>query len=170
MVPREYLLCLVINTAQTHYDADLNIKLVIKSCRLGAAHLRSRKRRFNLPEQQRKRPAVLHFSCDRTVLFSRGQFLRQAGYRVLNSSSGFDAIRLATSGRVHAVVLDLDHNDEDVTLIAQEIKRLRPEVPTIVLTETAGPVNGVSELADALVPKEDGHNPLLKSLRALLTE
>jgi DNA-binding response OmpR family regulator len=123
-----------------------------------------------LSEHQRKRPAVLHFSCDRTVLLSRGQFLRQAGYRVLNSSNGFDAIRLSTSGRVHAAVLDLDRNHEDVTLIAQEIKRLRPGVPTIVLTETAEPVDEVRELADALVPKEAGHSPLLKSLRALLTE
>ncbi len=137
---------------------------------MGAARLRSRKRRFNLPEHQKKRPAVLHFSCDRAALFSRGQFLRDAGYRVLNSSNGFDAIRLSTSGRVHAVVLDLDRNHEDVTLIAQEIKRLRPEVPTIVLTETTEAVDGVSELAGVLVLKEDGHNPLLNSLRALLTE
>ncbi|MGC2196792.1 MAG: hypothetical protein WA628_19110 [Terriglobales bacterium] len=62
------------------------------------------------------------------MLTSRGQFLSKAGYRVLNSSNGFDAIRLSTSGRVHAVVLDLDRNHEDPTLIAQEIKRLRPEV------------------------------------------
>ena len=96
--------------------------------------------------------------------------MRDAGYRVLNSSNGFDAIRLSTSGRVHAVVLDLDRNHEDVTLIAQEIKRLRPEVPTIVLTEMTEAVDGVRELAGVLVLKEDGHNPLLNSLRALLTE
>jgi DNA-binding response OmpR family regulator len=98
----------------------------------------------------------------------RGQFLLDLGYRVLNLSNGFDAIRLSRSKRVQAVVLDLDHNHEDVTLIAQEIKRIRPEVPTIVLKDAAEPVLGVHELADALVPKENGHRMLVRSLQEVL--
>jgi len=89
---------------------------------------------------------------------------------VLSSSNGFEAIRLSASRRVHAVVLDLDRNHEDVTLIAQEVKRLRPGVPTIVLAEASEPVDGVREVADALVPKDDGHETLVQSLQKFLTK
>jgi len=65
---------------------------------------------------------------------------------------------------VDAVVLDLDHNRDEVTLIAQKIKRLRPQVPTIVLTEGMLSVEGVREWADALVPKEDDPEALVQSL------
>jgi len=69
---------------------------------------------------------------------------------------------------VDAVVLDLDRNRAEVALIAREIKQRRPQVPTIVLTEVPAPVEGVRELVDVLVPKE---NPpeLVKSLQRLLT-
>jgi hypothetical protein len=58
------------------------------------------------------------------------------------------------------------HNRNEVTVIAQEIKRLRPTLPTIVLTE--GPVAMDWQLADALVPKESGTETLVKSLEKLL--
>jgi DNA-binding NtrC family response regulator len=123
-----------------------------------------------LPRRQEKRRTILHFGSDHTVLNSRGQFLNDLGYRILNLSNGFEALRLSTSKRVHAVVLDLDHNHEDVMLIAQEIKRRRPEVPTIVLAEASGPVDGLQKHADALVPKEDSHDTLVRSLQKLLTQ
>jgi DNA-binding response OmpR family regulator len=127
-------------------------------------------RRSNLPGRQKKHHTILHFCCDPAALVLRGQFLNQVGYRVLNSSNGFEVIALSTSKRVHAVVLDLEHNREDVTLIAQEIKRLRPQVPTLVLTEGTLPVGEVHEIADALVPKEHGPEVLVRSLEELLDD
>jgi CheY-like chemotaxis protein len=122
-----------------------------------------------LPGRQGKHHTILHFCCDPTALVLRGQFLNQLGYRVLNSSNGFEAIELSTSKRVHAVVLDLEHNRDDITVVAQEIKRLRPQVLTLVLTEGTLPVGEVHEIADALVPKEHGPEMLVKSLEELLT-
>lgn len=86
-------------------------------------------RRSHLPGRQGKHHTILHFCCDPAALVLRGQFLNQLGYRVLNSSNGFEAIELSTSKRVHAVVLDLEHNRDDITVVAQEIKRLRPRSP-----------------------------------------
>jgi DNA-binding response OmpR family regulator len=69
---------------------------------------------------------------------------------------------------VDAVVLDLDGNRHEVALIAREIKQRHPDVPTIMLTGASAKVDGVHELADALVPKED-RPELVKSLHQLLT-
>jgi DNA-binding NtrC family response regulator len=113
---------------------------------------------------QRNPHTILHFSRDRSVLIFRGWVLNIAGYRVLNSNIAPEAIEL--SKRVDAAVLDMDNNRNEVTVIAQEIKRLRPKLPTIVLTE--GPVAMDGQLADALVPKESGPETLVKSLEKLL--
>jgi CheY-like chemotaxis protein len=130
----------------------------------------TRRERSHLPERQRKRHTILHFCCDPAALMLRGQFLNQLGYRVLNSSNGFEAIELSTSTGVHAVVIDLEHNRDDITVVAREIKRLRPQVPTLVLTEGTVPVGEVHEIADALVPKEHGPEVLVRSLEELLDD
>jgi len=100
----------------------------------------------------------------------RGQFLNQLGYRVLNSSNGFEAIELSTLTGVHAVVIDLEHNRGDITVVAREIKRLRPQVPTLVLTEGTVPVGEVHEIADAIVSKEHDPEVLVRSLEELLDD
>jgi len=117
---------------------------------------------------QKKTHTILHFCCDDTVLLLRARLLRSWGYRVLSSSNGFETMELCAREPVDAVVLDLDRNRAEVALIAREIKQRRPQVPTIVLTEVPAPVEGVRELVDVLVPKE---NPpeLVKSLQRLLT-
>ena len=86
----------------------------------------------------------------------------------LRSSNGFETMELCAREPVDAVVLDLDRNHAEVALIAREIKQRRPQVPTIVLTEAPAAVEGMHELADVLVPKE---NPpeLVKSLQKLLS-
>jgi DNA-binding NtrC family response regulator len=99
-------------------------------------------------------------------LLLRAELLRRQGYRVLVSSNGFETMELCSRERVDAVVLELDRNRAEVALIAREIKRRRPEVPTIVLAEA--PADGLDELADALMPRED-HPELVKSLQKLLT-
>jgi len=113
---------------------------------------------------QRMPHTILHFSRDRGILIFRGWVLNIAGYRVLNSSIAPEAIKL--SEQADAAVLDMDDNRNEVTVIAQEIKRLRPTLPTIVLTE--GQVAMDWQLADAFVPKEGGPETLVKSLGQLL--
>ena len=85
----------------------------------------------------------------------------------MNSSNGFETIELSSSGQVDAVVLDLDHNHVEVTLITNEIKRLRPQCPTIVLTEGAAP-DTLRALADTLIPKGNDE-VLVASLEKILS-
>jgi DNA-binding response OmpR family regulator len=121
-----------------------------------------------VPTHRRKPHTILHFCCDHRVLIVRGRLLIQSGYRVLNSGNGFEAIEWSTHERVDIVVLDLDHNRAEVATIAREIKRRRPKVPMILLTEGTALVDDVHVLADAVVPKEESPETLVKSLEKIL--
>jgi len=113
------------------------------------------------------RRTILHFGTDRVVLHSRARSLRQMGYRVLNASDGFEAIKLSALEKVDAVVLDLDRNHAEVDLVAREIKRCRPRVPTILLAEETAQRNLAHTLADAMVLRNNV-NMLVTALEAVL--
>lgn len=121
-----------------------------------------------MSSHEKKRRTILHFGTDRVFLLLRSRSLNEMGYDVLNASDGFEAIQLAALKPVDAVVLDLDRNHAEVALVASEIKRCRPEVPTILLTEGNGPAANARELADALVPKRDNVKMLVTALENVL--
>jgi DNA-binding NtrC family response regulator len=116
----------------------------------------------------RKPRVILHFCSDPATLVLREALLTNVGYLVVNSNNGFEAIRWSASGRVDAVVLDLDRNHAEVRLIAEEIKRLKPEIPAILWTETKAVSHGLGELSDAVVTKDSDHEILLQFLTELL--
>jgi len=113
---------------------------------------------------------ILHFCCDPATLVLRAWLLTNVGYLVVNSNNGFEAIRWSTSGRVDAVVLDLDRNHAEVYLIAREIKRLKPEIPAILVTKAEVVSQGLSELSDAVVANDGDPEILLQSLSDLLPD
>ena len=84
----------------------------------------------------------------------------------MNSGNGFETIELSSSGQVDVLVWDLDHNHAEVTLITNEIRQLRPQFPTIVLTEGAAP-DTLRALADTLIPKGNDE-VLVASLEKIL--
>ncbi len=90
------------------------------------------------------------------------------GYRVLNASDGFDAIKLAVHEQVDAVVLDLDRNHAEVALVASEIKRGRPQLPTILLADETTHPGRAHDLADSLVPRRDNVEMLITALENIL--
>ncbi len=116
---------------------------------------------------EKKRRTILHFGTEREAFTWRARGLHQKGYQVLNVNNGFEAIKLAADKQVDVVVLDLDRNNAEVALVATEIKRCRPRVPTILLTEGTAAVTSC-ELADALVPKRDNLEMLVATLESLL--
>lgn len=121
-----------------------------------------------MPRSEKKRNTIVHFGTDRVVLALRAWNLNEMGYRVLNVSDAVEAVKLATRRGVDAVVLDLDHNHAEVALVASAIKRRRPQVPTILLTEETTPPHRAHELADALIPKGDDLGMLINALENLL--
>jgi CheY-like chemotaxis protein len=93
---------------------------------------------------------ILHFCCGPAVLTDHGIFLSNLGYRVVNSDNGFETIQLSTSGKIDAVVLELDRNYSDILLIAREIERVRPSIPIIVVVHATQTLDGLRDLADAV--------------------
>jgi len=113
---------------------------------------------------ERKRRTIVHFGTDRIVLILRAWSLNEMGYRVVNARNGFEAIKLAALAHVEAVVLDLDRNHAEILLVATEIRRCRPQLPTILLTEGTALPHRAHELAAALVPKRDDLGMLVTAL------
>ncbi len=117
---------------------------------------------------EKRRRTILHYGTDRVVLLLRARGLNEMGYRVLNASDGFNAIKLAAQEQVDAVVLDLDRNHAEVALVASEIKRGRPQLPTILLADETTHPGRAHDLADALVPRRDNVEMLITTLENIL--
>ena len=116
----------------------------------------------------KKHRTILLFGTDHEVLRSRSKCLTQIGFHVLNSSNGFEAIQMSSLAVVDAVVLDQDRNTAEVELVAREIKRLRPRMPTILLAEACEPAVRTRELADAMVLREEKVSSLVTALEEIL--
>jgi DNA-binding NtrC family response regulator len=116
----------------------------------------------------RKPFVILHFCCDPAVLTDHAVFLSSLGYRVIHSNNGFETIQFSTSGTIDAFVLELDRNHSDVLFIAQEIKRVRTSIPTIVVVHETQILDGLRDVADAMVPEEIDSGTLVKSLAGFL--
>jgi DNA-binding response OmpR family regulator len=61
--------------------------------------------------------------------------LRQHEWKVLSSGNGHDGILLFGQEVVNAVVVDLNDDGSEAALIIGELKRLRPEVPVILVKD-----------------------------------
>jgi CheY-like chemotaxis protein len=123
----------------------------------------------HIGRRTRRLPCILCVDDEHPDLELRKALLESAGYRVLATSSGREAIRLSESEPVDAVVLDYWMADMNGLAVARELKRRRPKLPIIMLTaffmfpeETIGVVDCCLGKAD-IEP-----NDLLKALSAAL--
>jgi DNA-binding response OmpR family regulator len=93
--------------------------------------------------------------------------LRKHGWNVLSSVSGYEGVFEFSRQRVDAV--DLNGDGAEAALIIGELKRLRPEVPVIMLaTDEKLLVPGASQQADAVIAKSQEDRSLIDALRVLL--
>jgi len=110
---------------------------------------------------------VLCIGSEAISLHRRCSFLRDHGWRVLSSSSGHEGIFRFTAELVDVVVIDLNGDGSEGALIAGELKRLKPNVPVIILVAEGEPLaEGALASADAVVRRSDQHEELLKALEA----
>ena len=87
---------------------------------------------------------------------SQLRLLEESGYQLLTANNGPDGLRLVTPGPVDAVVIEHQMGILDASLIAAEIKRVRPQVPIVMLVDHLELPEGALASADALVAKSDG--------------
>ncbi len=92
------------------------------------------------------------------------------GFRVISAGQGKDGIALARSEVPDAVILDLMLPDVNGYAVCQELRRIDPHVPIVMLTARSmetDKVRGLDAGADDYVTKPFGVNELIARMRAI---
>ena len=94
--------------------------------------------------------------------------LEQNGYQLVTATNGHDGLRLFMSQPVDAIVLDYHLELLDGGVVAAEIKKVKPNVPIVMLAQNLELPVGALKVVDALVVNSDGPDLLLATIRSLL--
>jgi DNA-binding response OmpR family regulator len=94
--------------------------------------------------------------------------LTEHGYELATATTGSDGLRLFMSRAVDAVVLEYHLSLVDGAPLAHEIKRVRPELPIVMVVDYVELPGDALKSVDALVVKSDGPHFLLATVHFLL--
>jgi len=96
------------------------------------------------------------------------EYLQENGYDLLTAANGREGLELFMSRPVDAVVLEYDLGLLDGSVVAAEIKQVRPKVPIVVLADNVELPDGALKSVDALVPTSDPPHFLWAAVHFLL--
>ena len=99
---------------------------------------------------------------------SQLSLLQEHGYELVTATNGSDGLRLFMLQAVDAIVLDYQLGLLDGGVVAAEIKKIKPEVPIVMLAEDVELPHDALKSVDAIVSKSDGPHLLLASVRSVL--
>jgi CheY-like chemotaxis protein len=116
---------------------------------------------------KRRGKTVLCLGNDPVHLNLRCSLLKVHGWNVLSSGSGHEGVIRFSQEEVDAVVVDLNGGAKSA-LIMGELKRLRPEIPVILLTTAGSQAKEAIQQANVVIPKSEGASKLVDTLKALL--
>jgi CheY-like chemotaxis protein len=94
--------------------------------------------------------------------------LREKGFSLLTATHVSQGLRLLASKPVDAVILEYHLGILDGAAVADEIKKVRPRVPVIMLAESLELPEGALKCVDALVTNCDGPRFLLEAIHTVL--
>jgi DNA-binding response OmpR family regulator len=92
------------------------------------------------------------------------------GFRVISAGKGKDGVALAKSERPDAIILDLMLPDVNGYAVCEEVRRIDPLVPIVMLTarsQETDKVRGLDSGADDYVTKPFGVNELIARMRSI---
>lgn len=99
----------------------------------------------------------------------RSALLRGQGFTVVSASTAEEALAKFRATAIDMVVSDHLLGRQTGTVMAREMKRLKPEVPILILSGTTEIPADIA-VADAFISKLDGPERLLAKVRDLLTQ
>jgi CheY-like chemotaxis protein len=115
-----------------------------------------------------RQKAILCIGNNPVSLNLRCSLLKAHGWNGISSGSGHEGVIRFGRETVDAVVIDLDDDGAEAALIAGELKRLRPEVPiVIVVTDEKELANGATQQASGVVMKSQEGHMLVEVLQKL---
>jgi CheY-like chemotaxis protein len=94
--------------------------------------------------------------------------LQENGFCVITATHGSQGLRLLVSKPVDAVILEYHLGLLDGAAVADEIKKIRPRLPIVMLAESLELPEGALNSVDALVTKYDGPRFLLEAIHTVL--
>jgi CheY-like chemotaxis protein len=106
------------------------------------------------PDQSPTPPTVLCVDDEQLELKFRKMLFESAGYRVLTARSASAALEEFRSAHVDAVVMDYWLSGQNGTATAEEMKRMRPKTPIIMLSGYAS-LPGEGAVVDSWMRKAD---------------
>jgi len=95
--------------------------------------------------------------------------LEQLGYRLVTASCGHEGLRLLMSQTVDAVVIEFYLGLLDGAVVASEIKRVKPELPIVMICDNVELPNDALKAVDAVVVKSDGQHFLGATIHFVLS-
>jgi DNA-binding response OmpR family regulator len=122
-----------------------------------------------MPVVKRRSKTILCIGNDPVHLNLRCALIRKNGWDVVSAAGGHEGVLRFGQEGVDAVVVDLNNGGAEAALIIGELKRLRPEVPVILLVvDETSLANGATQQANVVIAKSCEANELVDALRALL--
>jgi CheY-like chemotaxis protein len=94
--------------------------------------------------------------------------LQEKGFSVITATHGSQGLRLLVSKPVDAVILEYHLGLLDGAAVADEIKKVRPRLPIVMLAESLELPEGALKSVDALVTNCDGPRFLLEAIHTVL--
>jgi CheY-like chemotaxis protein len=114
-------------------------------------------------------PLILCIDDDDISLRVRKLLLASAGFNVVTASSGEDGLELFKTNLIELVIADHFLSDRTGTEIAKEMKKLKPEVPILILSAAAEKPDGL-EFANGFVAKGEPPQLVLDTIAHLLAK
>jgi len=94
--------------------------------------------------------------------------LRDNGYELITATNGSEGLRLLMSRPVDAIVLEYHLGLLDGVVVAAEIKKVKPQLPIVMLAEHLELPDGALKSVDAVVTKADGPDFLWATIHFVL--
>jgi DNA-binding response OmpR family regulator len=94
--------------------------------------------------------------------------LQENGYELVTATSGSEALRLLMTRPVDAIVLECHLGLLDGAVVAAEIKKVKPQLPIVMLADDLELPEGTLKSVDALVTRSDGPHFLWATVHFVL--
>jgi DNA-binding NarL/FixJ family response regulator len=95
--------------------------------------------------------------------------LEEKGYRIVTATCGHEGLRLLMSQQVDAVVIEFHLGLLDGAVVASEIKRVKPELPIVMVCDNVELPYDAFKAVDAVVVKSDGQHFLVATIHFVLS-
>ena len=119
-------------------------------------------------ETRPPKPLLLSIDDEVTNNFTRRLLLESAGYSVLVAHRGYEGLAMLKANQVDAVIVDYLMPDMKGGEVVQEIRRIKPSVPILMLSGCLEIPASVVAMVDACISKAEPPALLFSHIESVL--